>query len=65
LDPLIVASTLWRQTHPLPAKLQRLGSDGSATDVQNIATGNDADGHIANPARPHDETNPIVPPGSQ
>jgi hypothetical protein len=48
LDPLIVASTLWRQTHPLPAKLQRSGSDGSTTDVQNIATGN------TNPARPHD-----------
>jgi hypothetical protein len=59
LDPLIVASTLWRQTHPLPAKLQRSGSDGSTTDVQNIATGN------TNPARPHDETNPIGPPGSQ
>jgi Rad52/22 family double-strand break repair protein len=65
LDPLIVASTLWRQTHPLPAKFQRPGSDGSATDVQNISTGNDADGHIAKPASPHDETNPIVPPRSQ
>ena len=49
LDPLIVASTLWRQTHPLPAKPQRSGSDGSATDAQNIATGKDADGHTANP----------------
>jgi hypothetical protein len=55
LDPLIVASTLWRQTHPLPAKLQRSDSDGSATDLQNIATGKDADGHTAIPARPHDE----------
>src|SRR5471032_2770328 len=41
LDPLIVASTLWRKTHPLPAKPQRSGSDGSATDLQNIATGKD------------------------
>jgi hypothetical protein len=65
LDPLIVASTLWRQTHPLPAKPQRSGSDESATDLQNIATGKDADGHTAIPDRPHDETNPIVPPGSQ
>jgi DNA recombination protein Rad52 len=65
LDPLIVASTLWRQTHPLPAKPQRLGSDGPATDVQNIANGKDADGHAAIPARPHDDTNPIAPPGSQ
>jgi hypothetical protein len=65
LDPLIVASTLWRKTHPLPAKPQRSASDGSATDVQNIANGKDADGHTAIPARPHDETNPIAPPGSQ
>jgi ERF superfamily len=65
LDPLIVASTLWRQTHPLPAKPQWSGSDGSATDVQNIANGKDAGGHTAILARPHDETNPIAPPGSQ
>jgi hypothetical protein len=65
LDPLIVASTLWRKTHPFPAKPQRSGSDGSATDVQNIANGKDADGHTAIPARPHDETKPIVPPGPQ
>ena len=54
LDPLIVASALWRQTHPLPTKLQRSASDGSATDVQNIANGMGADGHTAIPARPHD-----------
>jgi hypothetical protein len=65
LDPLIVASTLWRKTHPLPAKPQRSGSDGSAADLQNIANGKDADGHSAIPAGPHDDTNPIVPPGSQ
>jgi len=65
LDPLIVASTLWRKTHPLPAKPQRSGSDGSAADLQNIATGKNADGHTAIPARPHDEMKPIVPPGSQ
>jgi hypothetical protein len=65
LEPLIVASTLWRQTHPLPARPDRSGSDGSATDMQNIATGKDADGHAANPARPSDETNPIIPTGSQ
>jgi hypothetical protein len=65
LDPLIAASNLWRQTHPLPAKPQRSGSDGSATDGQNIANGRDADGHSAIPARLHDDTNPIVPPGSQ
>jgi DNA recombination protein Rad52 len=66
LDPLIVASTLWRHTHPLPAKPQRSGSDGSATDMQNIGNGKSADGHTAIPARPHDaQTNPIVPPGSQ
>jgi hypothetical protein len=65
LDPLIVASTLWRETHPLPAKPQRSGSDGSATDMQNIANGKGADGHAAIPARPQDETNPIAPPGSQ
>jgi ERF superfamily len=65
LDPLIVASTLWRQTHPLPAKPQWSGSDGSAADVQNIANGIDAGGHIGIPARPHDETNPIIPTGSR
>ena len=65
LDSLIAASNLWRQTHPLPAKPQRSGPDGSAADLQNIATCKDADGHTAIPDRPHDETNPIVPPGSQ
>jgi hypothetical protein len=65
LDPLIVASNLWRQTHPLPAKSQRSGSDGSAADLQNIANGKDADGHSAIPAGPHDDTNPIAPSGSQ
>src|ERR1039457_4338113 len=59
LDPLIVASTLWRHTHPLPAKPQRSGSDGSVADVQNIATGKDADGHSTIPARPPDDTTPI------
>ena len=53
LDPLIIASTLWRQTHPLPAKLQRLGSDGSAADLH-IANGEDADGRTAIPAHAHD-----------
>ena len=65
LDPLMVSSTLWRKTHPLPAKPQWSGSDRSAADLQNIADGNDADSHTAIPAHPHDETNPIVPPGSQ
>ena len=65
LDPLIVASALWRKTHPLPAKSQWSGPDGSAADLQIIANGKDADGHTAISARPHDETNPIVPPGSQ
>jgi hypothetical protein len=65
LDPLMVSSTLWRKTHPLPAKPQWSGSDGSATDVQEIATSKDADGHTAIPAHPHDETDPIVLPGSQ
>ena len=54
LNPLIVALTLWRQTHPLPAKLQRSGSDGSAPDVQNIATGKDAGGHTAIQGRSHE-----------
>jgi hypothetical protein len=65
LDPLIVASTLWRKTHSLPAKSQWSGPDGSAADLQNIANGKNAGGHTAIPARPHDETNPIIPPGSQ
>src|ERR1035437_9159167 len=65
LDPLTVASALWRQTHPLPTNSPRPGSDGSATDVQNIANGKDAEGHAAIPDRPHDETNPIISPGSQ
>jgi len=66
LDPLIVASALWRKTHPLPAKSQWSGPDGSAADLQNVANGKDADGHTAIPAHPHDEkTNPIAPPGSQ
>ena len=65
LDPLIIASALWRQTHPLPANPQRSGSDESATDVRNIATGKDVDGHTAIRAHPHDESNPIISPGSQ
>src|SRR5450830_1714201 len=56
LDPLIAASNLWRQTHPLPAKPQCSSSDGSAADMQNIANSKDADGHTAVPACPHDET---------
>jgi hypothetical protein len=54
LDPLIVASALWRRTHPLPANSQRPGSDASATDLQNIANGKDAEGHAAIPDRHHD-----------
>jgi hypothetical protein len=65
LDPLIAASTLWRQTHPLPANPQCSSSDGSATDVQSIANGNNAGAHTAILGRPHDETNPIIPTGSQ
>ena len=65
LDPLIVASALWRKTHPLPANSQWSGSDGSTADLQNIANGKDADGHTAIPDRPNDKTNPIIPPGSQ
>jgi hypothetical protein len=64
LDPLTVASALWREAHPLPVKPQRSGSEGSAADLQNIANGEDVDGQTAIPARPHDEMNPIVPPGS-
>jgi Protein of unknown function (DUF968) len=64
LDPLIAASNLWRQTHPLPAKPQRSGSDGSAADVQNIANDKDVGGNTAMLGRPHDKTNPI-PTGSQ
>jgi hypothetical protein len=44
LDPLIVASALWRQTHPLPAKPQWSGSDGSVATVKNGANGKDAGG---------------------
>jgi ERF superfamily len=58
LDPLIAASNLWRQTHPLPAKAQWSGSDGSANDLQNIANGEDANGHTAIPAHAHNETTP-------
>ena len=65
LDPLIAASTLWRQTHPLPANPQCSSSDGSATAVQSIANGNNAGAHTAILGRPHDETNPIIPTGSQ
>jgi hypothetical protein len=55
LEPLIVASTLWRQTHPLPAKPQSSsGTDESAADVQNIADGKDERGHTANLDRPDD-----------
>jgi Rad52/22 family double-strand break repair protein len=65
LEPLIIASTLWRQTHPLPAKLQWSGSDESAADAQNSADGKDERGHTANLGRRLDETKPIVPTGSQ
>jgi hypothetical protein len=64
LDPLIIASNLWQQTHPLPAKPQWSGSDGSAADVQKIANDKDVGGNTAMLGRPHDKTNPI-PTGSQ
>ncbi len=54
LDPLIPASTLWRQTHPLPANPQWSAMDGSAVDVQNIATRKGSDGRTAVPDRPHE-----------
>ena len=57
LEPLSVASTLWRQTHPLPAKPQWSGSDESAADAQNIAGGKDAGEKTANLGRLPDETN--------
>jgi hypothetical protein len=64
LEPLIIASDLWRQTHPLPAKPQ-WAPDGSAVDVQNIANGKGADGPTAITTHPHGETKPIIPTGSQ
>jgi hypothetical protein len=65
LDPLIAASTLWRKMHSFPADPQWSGSDGSAAAVQNGVNAIDADSHTAVQARPHDETNPIIPTGSQ
>jgi hypothetical protein len=53
LDPLVVSSALWRQTHLLPPKPQWSGSDGSAADLH-IANGEDADGRTAIPAHAHD-----------
>ena len=65
LDPLIAASTLWRKMHSFPADPQWSGSDGSAAAVQNGVNAIDADSHTAVQVRPHDETNPIIPTGSQ
>jgi hypothetical protein len=59
LDPLIVASSLWRQTHPLLAKPRR------STDGQNIANDKDADSQSAIPGPAHDKTNPIIPASSR
>ena len=65
LEPLSAASTLWRKTHPLPTEPHCSGSDELATDLHSIADGEDAGGYPAILGRPHDETNPIVPTGSQ
>jgi Rad52/22 family double-strand break repair protein len=65
LEPLSVASALWQQTHPLPAKPQQPGSDAPLTDPQIAATGKGADGPATAPVLPIDETKPIVPSGSQ
>jgi hypothetical protein len=65
LDPLIAASNLWRQTHPLPARPHSSGCDGSAADAQNIASGKDTGGQVAIQDSPRDKTNPIIRTGSQ
>ncbi len=65
LDPLIAASNLWRQTHPLPARAHWSDADGSVAEAQNIANGKDAGAQAAIQDSPHSETNPIVPTGSQ
>ena len=43
VEPLGVASALWRQTHPLPVKPQQPGLDAALTDLPIAATGKSAD----------------------
>ena len=63
LEPLGVASTLWRQTHSLPAKPQGSSVDELAAEVKSIANGNGTDAPNATPAAANGETKPI-PSGS-
>ena len=65
VEPLTVASALWRQTHPLPAELQQPGADALLTDLQNAETRNGVGSPATAPALPIDETKPIAPSGSQ
>jgi hypothetical protein len=65
LEPLITASTLWRQTHPLRAELQQPSSAAPLTEQQNTANGNGAESPSTIPALPIDETKPIVPSVAQ
>ena len=65
LEPLSVASALWRKSHPLPARSQGSASDGSATEVKSATNGNNKDEPNAIPALPTGETKPIPQSGSQ
>jgi len=65
IEPMNIASHLWRQNHPLPTR-----SDPSASAVpiprsQEIVPVKDTDSLAKIPALLDDETNPIVPSGSQ
>ncbi len=65
LEPLSVASALWRQTHPLPTKPQQPVSNGPMTEVKGAADGKEKDNPAIAPALQSDETNPISRSGSQ
>jgi Rad52/22 family double-strand break repair protein len=65
LEPLSVASTLWRQTHPLPAIPYQPGPNAAPAEQQSAAIGKPADRLATIPASLIDETKPIVPSGSQ
>lgn len=53
LDPLAVASSLWRETHPLPAKHEWVGKNASGK----VGKGAHAEPQV----HPDDKTNPIKP----
>jgi hypothetical protein len=61
LEPLVVASALWRQTHPLPDGPQISGPDAPQTYLPDAVDGKRSDSPATVLALPNDQTKPIGP----